>query len=123
LGKANSPPSYNTAPTQAMPVFGLDREGRRSLDLLRWGLIPCWAKDASIGAHCIDAIAETVATKPAFREAFCRGRRCLVPVHGFYEWEKTPSGKQPYLVAMADGSPLALAGLWDLVSYLPFFVH
>ena len=77
------------------------------------GLIPYWAKDASIGAHCINAMAETVATKPAFREAFHRGRRCFVPVDGFYEWEKTRGGKQPYLVGMADGSPLALAGLWE----------
>jgi putative SOS response-associated peptidase YedK len=96
------------------PVVGrLDREGRRCLDLLRWGLIPYWAKDASIGAHCINAMAETVATKPASREAFRRGRRCLVPVDGFYEWEKTPAGKQPYFVVTADGSPLALAGLWE----------
>lgn len=109
----SSPPNFNAAPTNLLPVVRLDREGRRSLDLLRWGLIPYWAKDASIGSHCINAMAETIATKPAFREAFHRGRRCLVPVDGFYEWEKTPIGKQPYLVSMADGSPLALAGLWE----------
>ncbi len=109
----NSPPNFNAAPTQVLPVVRLDRGGKRSLDLLRWGLIPYWARDEAIGAHCINAMAETVATKPAFREAFHRGRRCLVPVDGFYEWEKTPSGKRPYLVGMADGSPFALASLWE----------
>jgi putative SOS response-associated peptidase YedK len=71
----------------------LDRDGRRSLDLLRWGLIPYWAKDTSIGPRCINAMAETLATKPAFRDAFQR-RRCLVPVDGFYEWAKLPAGKK-----------------------------
>jgi putative SOS response-associated peptidase YedK len=109
----NSPSNFNAAPTQVLPVVRLDREGRRSLDLLRWGLIPFWAKDATIGAHCINAMAETVTAKPAFREAFRRGRRCLVPVDGFYEWAKTPKAKQPYLIGLANGSPLALAGLWE----------
>ena len=66
-----------------------------------------------LGAGGINGMAETVASKPAFREAFRRGRRCLVPVDGFYEWAKTPKAKQPYLIGMADGSPLALAGLWE----------
>ena len=96
------------------------RDGRRSLDLLRWGLIPSWAKDKSIGPRLINAMAETVATKPAFRDAF-RHRRCLVPVDFFYEWQKTggqpsgkqPGGKQPYAIGLADGAPMALAGLWE----------
>src|SRR3954453_9755849 len=69
----NASPNYNTAPTDPLPVIRLDRDRRRSLDLLRWGLIPYWAKDAKIGARCINAMAETVATKPAFRDAFKRG--------------------------------------------------
>jgi len=69
----NAAPNYNAAPTDKLPVVRRDRDGRRSLDLLRWGLIPYWAKDPKIGAQCINAMAETVATKPAFRDAFARG--------------------------------------------------
>ena len=108
----NTAPTYNGAPTDALPVVRLDREGSRSLDLLRWGLIPYWAKDVSIGPRCINAMAETIATKPAFREAF-RRRRCLVPVDYFYEWQKLPTGRQPYAIGLADGSPMAFAGLWE----------
>jgi putative SOS response-associated peptidase YedK len=79
---------------------------------LRWGLIPYWAKDKSIGPRCINAMAETVASKPAFREAFQR-RRCIVPADFFYEWQKTPNGKQPYAIGLADGRPMAFAGLWE----------
>src|SRR4051795_5892904 len=84
---SNSASNYNGAPTQQLPVVRLDEEGRRSLDLLRWGLIPFWAKDPTIGMRCINAMAETASAKPAFRDAF-RRRRCLVPVDGFYEWQK-----------------------------------
>ena len=70
-------------------------------------------KDIKIGARCINAMAETVATKPAFRDAFARGQRCIVPVDAFYEWKKTPSGKQPYAIVGTDGLPLAMAGLWE----------
>jgi putative SOS response-associated peptidase YedK len=108
----NAAAIYNGAPTQSLPVVRLDEDGHRSLDLLRWGLIPFWAKDKSIGARCINAMCETVATKPAFRDAF-RRRRCLVPADFFYEWEKTPSGKQPYAIGLADGSPMAFASLWE----------
>ena len=76
-------------------------------------LIDRWAKDIKIGARCINAMAETVAIKPAFRDAFARGQRCIVPVDGFYEWKKTGTGKQPYAIVGADGLPLALAGLWE----------
>jgi putative SOS response-associated peptidase YedK len=109
----NAAPTYNGAPTDTLPVVRLDREGRRSLDLLRWGLVPYWAKDIKIGARCINAMAETVATKPAFRDAFARGQRCIVPVDAFYEWKKTGAGKQPYAIVGTDGLPLALAGLWE----------
>src|ERR1051326_7766730 len=108
----NAAPTYNGAPTDTLPVVRLDRDGR-SLDLLRWGLIPWWAKDIKMGARCINAMAETVATKPAFRDAFARGQRCLVPVDGFYEWKKNATGKQPYAIVSADGLPLAMAGLWE----------
>jgi putative SOS response-associated peptidase YedK len=109
---ANAAATYNGAPTDRLAVVRLDRDGHRSLDLLRWGLIPYWAKDKSIGPRCINAISETVATKPVFRDAF-RQRRCLVPVDFFYEWQKTVRGKQPYAVGLADSSPMALAGLWE----------
>jgi putative SOS response-associated peptidase YedK len=109
----NTAPTYNGAPTDNLPIVRLDHQGRRSIDLFRWGLIPYWAKDKSIGPRCINAMAETVATKPAFRDAFARGQRCIVPVDGFYEWQKTAAGKQPYAIVAADGLPLALAGLWD----------
>jgi putative SOS response-associated peptidase YedK len=109
----NAAPTYNGAPTDTLPVVRLDRDGRRSLDLLRWGLVPYWAKDIKIGARCINAMAETVASKPAFRDAFARGQRCIVPVDAFYEWTKVGAAKQPYAIVSADGLPLALAGLWE----------
>src|SRR5258707_15640128 len=77
------------------------------------GWWPWWAKDIKIGARCINAMAETVAAKPAFRDAFERRQRCIVPVDAFYEWKKTGTGKQPYAFVPADGLPLAMAGLWD----------
>ena len=106
----NAAPNYNAAPTDKLPVVRRDRDGHRSLDLLRWGLIPYWAKDASMGARCINAMAETVATKTAFRDAFARGQRYIIPVDGFYEWKKTGTGKQPYAFVGADGLPLASRG-------------
>lgn len=104
-------PRYNIAPTQEVAVVRQCAEGRQ-LALLRWGLIPSWAKDPSIGARMINARAETVAEKPAFRSAFVR-RRCLVPADGFYEWKRTAGGKQPFFFQMRDGRPLAFAGLWE----------
>jgi putative SOS response-associated peptidase YedK len=83
----------------------------RALDLMRWGLVPYWAKDLRVGFSTIDARAETVESKPVFREAF-RRRRCLVPVEVFYEWKKLgPKEKQPYAFALADGGFMAMAGL------------
>ena len=79
---------------------------------MAWGLIPSWAKDPSIGARLINARAETAHEKPSFRAAF-RRRRCLIPSDGFYEWQRTASGKQPYYIIMQDGGPFAFAGLWE----------
>jgi putative SOS response-associated peptidase YedK len=81
--------------------------------MVRWGLIPFWANDPNVGFKSINARAETVATAPAFRDAFKR-HRCLVPANGFYEWKKLAGGgKQPYLIQMRDGAPFSFAGLWD----------
>ena len=122
----NLPPRYNIAPTQAVPIVrlvsrehaahhGENRE--RELVQVRWGLIPFWAKDASIGAKMINARAESIAAKPAFRQAF-KSRRCLVPADGFYEWQAGPKGKRPYRIELkgerGESSPLfAFAGLWE----------
>jgi putative SOS response-associated peptidase YedK len=105
---------YNAAPTQDLPIVLRDAEsGERRLEALRWGLVPFWAKDAKIAYSTINAMAETVATKPAFRDAF-KSRRCLVPADGFYEWQKLDAKtKQPYRIVMAEGSPMAFAGLWE----------
>lgn len=107
-------PSYNVAPQTFQPIVRLDAESRqRELALLRWGLIPFWAKDAKIGYSTINAKAETLATAPAFREALKR-RRCLVPADGFYEWQPLDTKtKQPWAITLKDGSPFAFAGLWD----------
>jgi putative SOS response-associated peptidase YedK len=86
--------------------------GERNLDVLRWGLVPFWAKDIKVGFSNINAKAEGIEGKPAFREAFQR-RRCLAPVDNFYEWAKTAAGKQPYAIALADRRLMALAGLWE----------
>ncbi len=107
------PPRYNVAPTQDVAVVREGGRGKgRSVDLVRWGLIPAWAKDPTIGSRLINARAETLAVKPAFESAF-RYRRCLIPSDGFYEWEKTPRGKQPHYIRMRDGRVFAYAGLWE----------
>ena len=114
-------PRYNIAPTQDVPIIRVspfldDGEARppvRELALARWGLVPFWAKDLAIGNRMINARGETVAQKPAFRAAF-RKRRCLVPADGFFEWQRTASGKQPWYIHAASGEPLAMAGLWEL---------
>ena len=88
------------------------RDGGRRLEVMRWGLIPYWAKDVKIVFSTINARAEEVDTKPAFREAF-RQRRCLVPLDSFYEWKKTTAGKQPYAIALKDRRLMGMAGLWE----------
>ena len=103
---------YNVAPTQRVPIVRLQPErAGRELVLVRWGLIPHWAKDAKIGNRLVNARAETVARTPAFRDAF-RRRRCLVVADGFYEWRTTGGPRHPYLVRMASREPFAFAGLW-----------
>ena len=111
-GLLNLPPRYNIAPTQDAPVVRLDKEGRRELIMMRWGLVPLWAKDLSMGARCINARAESAADRPAFRDAFER-RRCLVPTDGFFEWEKKGKVKQPWRIGPAEDGLMALAGLWE----------
>jgi putative SOS response-associated peptidase YedK len=104
---------YNIAPSQPIPVVRLAADNhKRECVLVRWGLIPSWAKDTSISAHTINARAETLSEKPAFRNAF-RRRRCLVPADGFYEWLKSGKAKLPHAIRPKDGHPLAFAGLWD----------
>jgi putative SOS response-associated peptidase YedK len=107
------PPRYNIAPTQTALVVRETPEGRREAVGLRWGLIPFWAKEPSIGNRLINARAEGLADKPAFRAAF-RRRRCLVPADGFFEWRALAGRrKQPYYVRLAAGEPFAMAGLWE----------
>ena len=103
---------YNIAPTQSVPVLRRDPRGERRVALLRWGLIPFWAKDPKIGNRLINARAETVAEKGAFKHAFQR-RRCLVLASGFYEWRRTAAGKVPMYVSDPTGRPYAFAGLWE----------
>jgi putative SOS response-associated peptidase YedK len=107
-------PSWNVAPQTFQPVVRLNRDtGERELVLMRWGLIPFWAKDPSIGLRTINAKAETITTAPAFREAI-KYRRCLIPADAFYEWQKLDAkNKQPFAIAMKDGRPYAFAGLWE----------
>jgi putative SOS response-associated peptidase YedK len=110
--------TWNMAPTRDAPVVRLHPETReRRLDLLRWGLVPHWAKDPKAVRLSINARAETLATTPMFRDAFAR-RHCLVPADAFYEWQvvegaKPPAGKLPWAIARADGQPLVFAGLWE----------
>lgn len=106
------PRRYNGAPTQDFAACRLDATHRRVITKLRWGLVPFWAKDAGIGARLINARAETVSDKPAYRAAF-RARRCLVPANGWFEWQRAGRGKQPWFVALADGSPVSFAALWE----------
>jgi putative SOS response-associated peptidase YedK len=106
--------SYNVAPQTFQPVVRLHRDtGQREIALLRWGLVPYWAKNPKIGLSTINAKAETVATAPAFRDAFAR-RRCLVPADAFYEWQKLdPKHKQPFAIALASREPYGFAGVWE----------
>jgi putative SOS response-associated peptidase YedK len=106
-------PRFNIAPTQEAPVIRASPEtGNRRLDLLRWGLVPFWAKDLAIGNRMINARSETVAEKPAYRVSL-RKRRCLIPADGFYEWQATGGVKQPFFFHRKDGHPFVMAGLWD----------
>jgi putative SOS response-associated peptidase YedK len=102
---------YNVAPSQVVPLVRR-RDSGNEVAMLRWGLIPAWAKDPAIGHKMINARSETVAEKPAFRNAY-RRRRCLVPADGFYEWKRLGGRKAPYRIVIGDGEPFAFAGLWE----------
>lgn len=106
--------SYNAAPQTVQPVVRLNRDsGGREFALLRWGLVPAWAKDPAVGLRAINARAEDVAQKPVFREAM-KKRRCLVPADAFYEWQRIDARRrQPWAFALRGGEPYALAGLWE----------
>lgn len=105
------PPSYNIAPGQNILAVR-QQAGRREAVLLRWGLIPSWAKEQSIGNRMINARAEGIAHKPAFRQPF-RQQRCLIPADGFYEWRREGNRKQPYYIHRRDDQPMMFAGLWS----------
>jgi len=103
---------FNIAPTQPVGLVRLRAPQEREWALTHWGLIPSWSKDPSIGARMINARSETVAEKPSFRAPFKR-RRCLVPISGFYEWQKQGKSKQPYYITAKDNDLLAIAALWE----------
>lgn len=109
---ADFTPRYNIPPGTDIPVIRRSPEGKRVLHLLRWGLVPRWAKDPSIGNKLSNARGESVAEKPSFRDAF-RRRRCLIPADGFYEWKTEGKVKQPYFFSLKSGEPLAMGGLWE----------
>ena len=104
-------PRYNIAPTQEVLAVHQTADGRE-MTFYKWGLVPSWAKDTSIGARLINARSETVEEKPAFRQAF-KKRRCIIPADGFYEWQRTGGRKQPFFFRMKDESPFGFAGLWS----------
>lgn len=103
---------YNIAPTQFIAAIRDDDSGSRELVMLRWGLVPFWAKDPAIGNRMINARAETVAEKPSYRNAY-KKRRCLILASGFYEWRKEADVKTPYFITTEDDTPFAFAGLWE----------
>lgn len=105
-------PSYNVAPTATVPVIRAVAEGALAPAMMRWWLVPSWSKSDQAKYATFNARSEDAASKPAFRSPF-RRRRCVVPVSGFYEWQKTDEGKQPHYIRRADGRPLMFAGLWD----------
>ncbi|MDA1063904.1 MAG: SOS response-associated peptidase, partial [Proteobacteria bacterium] len=105
-------PHYNIAPSQYIAAIRNASDAGRELVMLRWGLLPFWAKDPGIGNRMINARMETVAEKPSFRAAY-RQRRCLVLADGFYEWKQDDGGKTPYFVSLANGTPFAFAALWE----------
>jgi putative SOS response-associated peptidase YedK len=110
LERYNPLPSFNAAPTQMLPVIISEEPDR--IHLFRWGLIPFWAKDKSIGSKMINARAETLLEKPSFRSLVSR-HRCIVPLDGFYEWQKQDHAKVPYRIITTDNDIFAAAGLWD----------
>jgi len=104
-------PRYNIAPTQLVLTVR-DEPEQRDAAMLKWGLVPSWAKDPKIGNSMINARSETAATKPSFRAAF-KSRRCIVPASGYYEWKRDGKVKVPYFIRLASGEPMGIAGLWE----------
>jgi len=109
--EAEIPPNFNVAPTQEIFTI-IKHDNENILERLHWGLVPFWAKDVSIGSRMINARAETVSSKPSFRNAF-KKRRCLIPASGFYEWKGEKGNKQPYYITISSVEPFAFAGLWE----------
>ncbi len=105
-------PHFNAAPTQELPIVRVRSTGERTLEVRRWGLVPRWAKDVSIGARMINARVEGVAERPAYREALSR-RRCLVPADGFFEWQGKARARRPFHIALPDGGVFGIAGLYE----------
>ncbi len=104
-------PTWNAAPTQALPVVRMVGQHKR-VDSLRWGLVPPWSRDPKIGSRMINARSETAADKPSFRSAL-RQRRCVVVADGFYEWQRDGETKRPHCIRMREGHPFGMAGLWE----------
>lgn len=105
-------PRYNIAPSQDVPIIRVSPEGKYELVMVRWGLIPRWSREPKTEYSTINARAETVATKPAYRDAF-RRRRCLIPADGFYEWKREGTAKQPFHIRLKGGGDFAFSGLWE----------
>lgn len=110
-GEYDFSPSWNIAPSTNICSITADESESRYLHLMKWGLIPAWVKDATIGNKPSNARGETVASNPMFRTAF-KHQRCIIPVNGFYEWKTINGVKQPYFISLKSGEPMALAGLW-----------
>jgi putative SOS response-associated peptidase YedK len=114
FGISNVPPlvpNYNIAPNQMVLVVRQVSD-HRTVDMMKWGLVPSWAKDPAVGSRMINARAETAAEKPSFRHAI-RYRRCIVPASGYFEWKQVGKFKTPYYFRMKEGAPLGLAGIWE----------
>lgn len=111
-GDLDLSPSWNIAPSTRICSITVDEKGERHLHRMRWGLIPSWAKDSTIGNKLVNARGETIAEKPSFRSAF-KSRRCLIPASGFYEWKAEKRIKQPWYISLKSGDPMAFAGLWE----------
>ena len=120
MEQPNFPPRFNISPTQPVPVVIVEH-GARHFRLMRWGLIPAWAKDPRKLTLLINARAETVREKPAFKNAV-RRRRCLIPADGYYEWQASDQRKRPYFIYRRDGSPVGLAGVAETWGFEPRLV-
>ena len=107
------PRRWNVTPQSGVPVVHETKEGERIAELMRWGLVPHWAKDEKFGRRTFNARSETAATLPSFRDAWRKCHRCIIPASGFYEWQATADGKQPWYISRRDGEPLVMAGLFE----------